>query len=128
MIILLLYLVGINGQNVTIVTNPAGTAVNDQINTFDYPILSSVTLMCMAMGANGSSTTATNFRWTVVKCYDRTGDIDDPCFYSGGRTGQNITGDDLLTPDAGTVTCTANINGMDYTSDPLTLRISGEKL
>ena len=85
----------------------------------------------MAMGADGSSTTAANYRWTadhLVNCYLREGGVLDPCFYSGGRTGQNITGDDLLAQDAGTVTCTANINGMDYTSDPLTLRISGEQL
>jgi len=84
--------------------------------------------MCIAMGADGSSTTATDYRWTAINCYTRTGGVDDPCFYSSGITGQNITGDDLLAQDAGTVTCTANINGMDYTSDPLTLRISGEHL
>jgi len=82
----------------------------------------------MAMEADGSSTTATNYRWTATNCYTITGGVDDPCFYSVSTTGQNITGDDLLAPDAGTITCTANINGTDYTSDPLTLRISGEQL
>jgi len=40
--------------------------------------------------------------------------------------GQNITVNYLLAQDAGTVTCSATINGVSYTSDPLTLRISGE--
>jgi len=82
----------------------------------------------MAVGADGSSNTATNYRWTATNCYTRTGGVQDPCFYSGGITGQNITGDDLLAQDAGTVTCTANINGTDYISDPFILRISGEQL
>jgi len=124
---LLLCLVGVKSQTVTILTNPAGTPVDGQTNTFDYPILTSVTLMCMAMGTDGSSTTVTSYRWIATNCYTRTGGVNDPCFYGDG-TGQNITGDDLLAPDAGTVTCTANINGMDYTSDPFTLRISGEQL
>jgi len=121
-------LIGTNGQTVTIVTNPAGIPVDGQNNTFDYPILTSVTLMCMAMGANGSSTTATNYRWTAMGCHNHYGFAQDPCFYSGDKTGQNITGDDLLAQDTGNVTCTANINGVYYTSDSLTFRISGKQL
>jgi len=38
---------GTYGQfTVTIVSNPAGTLVSGSTNTFDYPILSSVTLTC----------------------------------------------------------------------------------
>jgi len=82
--------------------------------------------MCVAMGTDGSPVNATNYRWTAVECYNITGGIEDPCFYGGGKTGQNITGDGLLAQDAGTVTCSATINGVSNTSDPLTLRISGE--
>ena len=114
-------------QNITIVTDPAGTPVDGQPGTFDYPILTSVTLMCMATAADGSPITVTSYVWTASNCYSHE-DVQDPCFYNDNPTRQNITGNDLLAPDAGTVTCTATIDGMDYTSDPLTLRISGEQL
>ena len=83
----------------------------------------------MATASDGSSVTVTSYSWTGDDCYDRTGGVQDPCFYSvGNPTGQNITSSSVLAPDAGTVTCTATIDDVDYTSDPLTLRISGEQL
>ena len=127
---LTLYLIGVNVdcQNVTIVTIPAGTPVDGQPGVFDYPILTSVTLMCMATAVDGSPVTVTSYRWTASECYTRTGGVEDPCFYGNNPTGQNITGHNLLAPDAGNVTCTATIDGVEYASDPLTLRISGEQL
>ena len=41
---------------------------------------------------------------------------------------QNVTGNDLNAEDAGTITCIVTISGSDYTSEPFTLRISGEQL
>ena len=85
--------------------------------------------MCMATAADGSPVTVTSYSWAAIDCYTRSGGVTDPCFYSlPSATGQNITGMNLLAPSAGTVTCTAAIDGMEYTSDPLTLRISGEQL
>ena len=122
-----IFLVEVVGQNVTVVTIPAGTPVVGQPGTFDYPILTNVTLMCLATASDGSPVTVTSYRWTAIDCYTRTGGVQNPCFYNvGNPTGQNITSNGLLAADAGTVICTATINGMDYTSDPLTLRISGE--
>ena len=116
------------GITVTIVTEPEGTPVNGSNNTFDYPILTSVSLMCMVTIPGGSSINTTSYSWTATDCYNRTGGVQSPCFYSGGRTGNIITEDSLLAPDAGTVTCTATIAGVNYNSDPLTLRISGKHL
>ena len=116
------------GITVTIVTDPEGTSVNGSNNTFDYPILTNVSLMCIVTIPGGSSITATSYSWTATDCYNRIGGVQSPCFYSGGRTGNNITGDSLLAPDAGTVTCTATITGVEFTSDPLTLRIAGKHL
>ena len=82
--------------------------------------------MCMATPLDGSPVTVTSYRWTAIECYTRSGGVLDPCFYSIYSTTQNITGNDLLATDAGTVTCTATIGGMNYTSEPLTLHISGE--
>ena len=98
--------------------------VDGQNNTFDYPILTSVTLMCIVTTADGSPANVTSYRWNVINCYNDTGVY--PCFYSQNQTGQNITGNNLRARDTGTVSCTATINGTDYISDPLTLRISGE--
>ena len=86
--------------------------------------------MCMVTAVNGSSpVTVTSYEWTAYNCYTRSSGVNDPCFYSlPSATGQNVTGINLLATSAGTVTCTATIDGMDYTSDPLTLRISGEQL
>jgi len=119
-------LLGVDGQfTVTIVSNPAGTPVSGSINTFDYPILSNVTLTCMVIPSDGS--TVTNYQWNTTGCYT----IFYSYFYSSqkcfpaGQTTQNVTGNNLLAEDAGTITCTVTIGGHDYTSGPLTLRISG---
>ena len=114
--------------SVNIVTDPNAVPVNGSNSTFDYPILTNVSLLCMATVACRSQVTATSYSWTATNCYNHTGGIQTPCFYSGGHTDNNITGDSLLAPDAGTITCTATIDGIDYTSDPLTLRISGKQL
>ena len=83
----------------------------------------------MATASDGSSVTVNSYSWTATNCYARNGGVQDPCFYSvGDPTGQNVTSSGVLATDAGTVTCTATIDGVDYTSDPLTLRISGEQL
>ena len=82
--------------------------------------------MCMVTPVNRSSHTVTSYLWTAVNCYNNTDGVNDPCFYGGNKTGQNITGHDLLAQDAGTVTCNVTIEGANYTSNPLTLRISGE--
>ena len=113
--------------SVTIVTDPEGTPVTGSNNTFDYPILTSVSLLCIATTEDGSPVTVTSYSWTTTNCYDHTGGVQTPCFYSGD-TGYNITGNSLLAPDAGTVTCTATIASVNFTSDPLTLRIAGKQL
>ena len=124
---LFVYLTGLN-INVTIVTDPEGTPVNRSNNAFDYPILTNVSLLCMATMPDGSPLIVTSYSWTATNCYNHTGGVDDPCFYSGGHTGNNITDNSILAPDAGTVTCTATIGSTSFTSEPLILRISGEQL
>ena len=50
----------------------------------------------------------------------------NPDCFPHGRMTQTVTDNDLLAHDAGTIACTATINGSNYTSKPFTLRISGE--
>ena len=115
--VLLLY-VGVDGQTVTIVTDPAGVPVDGQNNTFDYPILTSVTLMCIATAADGSPVNVTSYDWKSSQIAE--------IIALNSSIRHAITIDNLVARDADTVSCTATIDGANYTSDPLTLRISGE--
>ena len=109
---------------VTIFSTPAGTPVDGSTNTFDYPILSSVTLTCAA--SDGSTPTVTNYQWNTTGCYTNPAhNSGNPTCFPTGQTTQRVTGNDLTAEDAGTITCTATIGGIDYTSGPFTLRISG---
>ena len=123
----MLYLIGAN-VNVAIVTEPVGIPVTGTTDTFDYPILTRVNLTCNVTTPDGSPVTATSYRWTGTNCYTNPEYNDPICFYDG-QTGQTITDSNgVLAQDAGTVTCTATVAGVEYTSEPLTLRISGEQL
>ena len=118
---------GVDSQfTVTIVSSPVGTLVSGSANTFDYPILSSVTLTCNVTSNNESSFAVTSYHWNTIRCYMSTR-FDPKCF-PHGQTTQSVTGNDLNAEDAGTITCTVNISGSNYTSKPFTLRISGEQL
>ena len=114
------------GITVTIVSNPAGTPVSGSANTFDYPILSSITLTCRATASDGSTLIVTNYQWDTTGCYTNPAHSSgNPTCFPTGQTTQNVTGNDLTAKDAGTITCTATISSVDYTSGPLILRISG---
>ena len=67
------------------------------------------------------------YRWDTTGCYTNTAyNNGNPNCFPRGQTTQCVTDNDLTAEDAGTITCTAIIGGMDYTSDPLTLHISGK--
>jgi len=105
---------------VTIVSTPAGTPVSGSTNTFDYPLLSSVTLTCMV---DPSPPAGASYWWTTTGCF--TNSCGEMRCFPAGQTTQNVTGDNLLAEDAGTINCTVTIFGVNYTSGSLTLRISG---
>ena len=117
--------VGVNGQlTVTIVSNPAGTPVSGSSSTFDYPILSSVTLTCMVNTSDGSTFTVTNYHWDTTDCYTNHVHNIPTCFPTDQAT-QSVSESSLLAEDAGTITCTATIDGVNYTSGQFILRVSG---
>ena len=124
----MIYLSGVASQfTVTIVSSPAGTPVSGSNNTFDYPILSSVTLTCNVTSNNGSSFLVTSYQWNTTGCYTNmqfTG--SNPRCFPHGQMTQTVSVYDLLAHDAGTITCSATIDGSNYTSEPFTLHISGE--
>ena len=112
---------------VTIVSSPAGTSVSGSTNTFDYLILSSVTLTCM-VDPIPVAIVDVSYSWNTTRCYTNNNYNDgDPRCFPYNQTTQNVTDDDVTAEDAGTITCTVTISGSDYTSGPFTLRISGEQ-
>ena len=126
----MLHYLGVDSQfTVTIVRSPAGTPVSGSDNTFDYPILSSVILTCDVTSNDTSSFTVSSYRWNTDRCYNHTQYTgSNPQCFPFNQITQNVTGNDMNAEDAGTITCTAMINGTNYTSEPFTLRISGDQL
>ena len=102
---------------------PAGTPVSGSTNTFDYPILSNVTLIC-AVTPNDTFTVI-NYKWDTTGCFTSNRQNTPTCFPTG-QTKRSVIGYNLFAEDAGSVTCTATIDGINYVSKPLTLRIKGK--
>ena len=78
---------------------------------------------------NPTPSSSVTYRWNTDGCYTNskfTG--SNPECFPHGKITQSVIGINLNAEDAGTITCTTTINGIDYTSIPLTLRISGELL
>ena len=69
------------------------------------------------------------YKWDTIRCYTNskfTG--SNPECFPRGETTQSVTGNNLNAEDAGTITCTVPISGVNHTSEPFTLRISGEQV
>ena len=75
--------------------------------------------------ASGSSLTVTDYQWDTTDCYTNHVHTIPTCFPTG-QTAKNVTDNSLLAEDAGTITCTATIGGVGYTSGGFTIRISGK--
>ena len=105
--------------------NPASTPVNGFTNTYEYAILSSVSLTCM-MGPPPDPDVSVSYSWNTTGCYSHIGYNDNsPRCFTHNSTMQTVTGYDLTAEDAGTIACTVTIYGDGYTSSPFTLHISG---
>jgi len=78
--------------------------------------------------SNGEMFTGTTtYQWNTTGCYTNTvRNSGNPTCFPTGQTTQNVTDNNLRADDAGTITCGVTLDGVDFTSDPLTLRISGE--
>ena len=107
---------------VTIVSTPTGTPVSGSTNTFDYPILSSVTLACMVDSPPSGTVT---YSWNTTGCYSNDINNTERKCFPHGQTTQNVSTDDVLAKDAGTVMCTATTDSGSFISEPFTFRISG---
>jgi len=108
---------------VTIVSTPSVTPVDQQPNAFEYTILSSVTLACMV---EPLPTTNVTYQWNTTGCYTNINYNDGvPSCFPHDQTMQNVTDNDLTAEDAGTINCITTFDGVSYTSDSLTVLVSG---
>jgi len=74
-----------------------------------------------------SPSSSVMYRWNTTGCYTNSNYRgDSPGCFPHNQTTQSVSGNDVTAEDAGTITCTATIDGSDYTSGPFTLRISGK--
>ena len=70
--------------------------------------------------------TVDSYQWNTRECYSHPDhNSGNPTCFPTNQTTQNVTGNNLLAEDAGTITCTATIGGVELTSGPLKLRVSG---
>ena len=91
--------------------------------------MSSVTLTCNVVSDDGSSFSAISYSWNDAGCYSDsryTSSNNRRCFPLGQSS--EMVMDNVIAHDTGTITCTAIISNVNHTSEPFTLRISGEQL
>jgi len=78
----------------------------------------------MVKTSNGSMLIVTNYQWNTTGCFTNKAHKTPTCFPTG-QTAQTVMENDLTAEDAGTISCSVTIGGMNYTSEPLILLISG---
>jgi len=119
-------LIGVYGQDYTVTVLRRSRTANAFIlgSTYDYPISSNFTLECLVLSNKVSVTKPTNFRWNNTGCFTTRRHTAPTCFPTN-QTTKSVTGKNLVAEDAGNISCTVSIGGVDYTSGPFTLRISG---
>ena len=113
------------GPQISVVSSPDGVPVSGADNTFEYPVLSSVELTCR-VGPPTDPDVRVDYSWNTMGCYTHSRYNGKDCFPSNNSMAQSVTGFELTAVDAGTVTCTAQIYGDEYTSKAFTLHISGK--
>ena len=76
---------------------------------------------------NPTTSSSVNYQWNTTGCYTNTLFTgSNPECFPHGRTSRRVTGNNLNAEDAGTIACTARIDGNNYKSASFTLRISRE--
>ena len=91
---------------VTIISSLAGTPVSGSTNTFDYPILSSVTLTCM-VDPTPVAVVNVSYSWDTTGCYTNSNyNNGTPGCFPHSQTTQSVTDNDVTAEDSGTITCT----------------------
>ena len=106
---------------ITISSFPAHVIVNN--NTIYHPVLSSVTFGCVV---DPLTPNTIDYQWNTTGCYTNINYNDGvPSCFPHNQTTQNVTDNDLTAEDAGKITCGIMVNGELYTSDPITLHVTG---
>ena len=63
------------------------------------------------------------YQWNTGGCYAN--NRDERICFPASQTTQSVSEDNLLARDAGTISCTTTIDGVEHGSASFTLRISG---
>ena len=85
--------------------------------------MSSVTLTCMV---DPLPSTNIIYQWNTTGCYTNSRyNRGEPGCFPHNQTTQNVTDSRVTAEDAGIITCSVTIDGVHYTSKPVTLRLSG---
>ena len=69
------------------------------------------------------------YQWNTAGCYTNVnynGGV--PKCFPHGQSTQYVTDNDLTAEDAGTITCSVKDGSTTYTSDTITLRVTGENI
>jgi len=78
------------------------------------------------LSSDSSQVAASSYQWNTRGCYKHP--AGNPRCFPHGKNSHAVRGDDLKAEDAGTITCIATINKLEYESGPLTIRISGNNI
>ena len=110
---------------VSISRSPGGSLVST--NSYRYPLLSTLTLTCTAITRDNLPYTMTSYDWNTTGCYTNPSyNGGNPGCFPNGQTTRDVIGHHLTAEDAGVITCSATSEGWTFTSNSLTLQISGD--
>ena len=76
-----------------------------------------------------SPSSSATYQWDTMQCYTHPNhNGGSPSCFPHDQETQSVTDNSVTAEDAGTITCTVTVSGNDFTSEPFTLRTSGEQL
>ena len=95
--------------------------------TFEFQILSDVTLMCRIHGyGQGVYYTSHEYQWNTGYCYNNLNfNGGNPMCFPTGQTTQDVTGYSLTAQDSGTITCNITYHNVTYISSQFRVRVTG---
>jgi len=73
-----------------------------------------------------SPSSSVMYQWNTAGCYTNSNyNGGSPGCFPHGETTQSVSDDDMTAKDAGTITCTVTSKSVQFSSSPLTMRVSG---
>lgn len=90
--------------------------------------MSSLSLNCLVTSSDHLPFKVSSYKWNTEECYKNSGYQSGipGCFPHQHPDAEIVYGTDLTAEDAGIISCTVTINNKKYTSDSITIHISGK--